>query len=169
MLFLTVQMAIIIVRQHNEIICFMEKANSRKIIGNILIFLAIFTFFIPIIPIGGFWLYDEYRTECNQEQIKHESVTIEDSTIDLLKSYTKVIGKDGLRKICKNGHNRELSNTIITNAINNVYVRGTYIKPYVAPTYTAPQYYSSGSTCMDGAHSNSTGRGTCSWHGGVAY
>jgi hypothetical protein len=33
--------------------------------------------------------------------------------------------------------------------------------------YNASPSYSGGSTCMDGTHSSSTGRGTCSHHGGV--
>lgn len=49
-----------------------------------------------------------------------------------------------------------------------------YTNPVLHPTFTpvsapAPVHYggSGGSTCADGTHSSSTGRGTCSHHGGV--
>lgn len=40
--------------------------------------------------------------------------------------------------------------------------------PKYQPSYTNT-YNGGGAICRDGWHSYSTGRGTCSWHGGVAY
>lgn len=80
----------------------------------------------------------------------------------------------GLVMVNEFQENRQLS--CYTEPIAQQVVKGTkiYVPPpepeiELEPTYQ--QRYASCpiTTCNDGTCSSSTGRGTCSWHGGVAY
>lgn len=56
------------------------------------------------------------------------------------------------------------------NGIIEGYYFGDYIVAEYEPVYTAPSYsYRTGAVCSDGTPSSATGRGACSWHGGVSY
>jgi hypothetical protein len=67
------------------------------------------------------------------------------------------------------------SETITLAAVNEITTIGTYVAPpkpvaTPAPSAPAPAHTSVrvGATCKDGTHSNATGSGACSHHGGVA-
>ena len=81
-------------------------------------------------------------------------------------------GKDGLANVCYQGKKKTkvLSHRVIVEPVAPKIKETTYIyKPievWHPPAYT-DNY--GGAICNDGSRSFSTGRGTCSWHGGVWY
>lgn len=95
-------------------------------------------------------------------------------------------GKDGAKRISyevtyidgKETSRVKKNETVVTEPVNEVTSIGTYVAPTPKATSPAPQTRSTapqttssgrtGATCRDGTHSNATGRGACSHHGGVA-
>lgn len=144
----------------------MEESKTKRFFSVLLGILIVFTFIIPVIPLGAYYIYQNYQVSCVDSSIAHKTTAYDDSTISSDESYTKVAGQNGTRRICTNGNDKEVSNVVVKNPVDQVDINGTKTTVYVAP---APIYTSYGSTCRDGTHSNSVGRGTCSWHGGVAY
>ena len=99
----------------------------------------------------------------------YEYSTTEDDKRANCQSYTKVEGQLGSKQTCTNGQDEVTSEEVTVYHVREEFVTGAYEEPsgpYVEPAQE--YYYSGGSTCNDGSHSNSTGRGTCSWHAGVA-
>lgn len=72
---------------------------------------------------------------------------------------TTIKGEDGLKRVCTKDGVR-VSDSVIKQPVTEEVLKGTYVKP--APTQCAV------TLCNDGTCSFSQGRGTCSWHGGVA-
>ncbi|MDO4902346.1 MAG: DUF3761 domain-containing protein [bacterium] len=82
-------------------------------------------------------------------------------------------GKSGESRVCRRGSSK-ISETIIEKAEPPVYNVYTYrYKSPVSPPSSSGLYYSGQfedeptAICADGTYSYSTGRGTCSGHGGV--
>lgn len=103
----------------------------------------------------------------------------------LAKGSTKTIqaGKDGEKTLTyevtytggKETSRKLKSEVVTTQPVNEILSLGTYVyvapAPAYVPTYTAPSTSGggrTGATCRDGSHSNATGSGACSHHGGVA-
>lgn len=103
--------------------------------------------------------------ECQTVSILHQERTEERPFMEPSESYTDY-GSDGTRHICSYQSGEITLDHVLTKPVDTVHYKGTYVKP--APQ---PVYYESGggAICNDGWRSYSTGRGTCSWHGGVAY
>jgi len=102
---------------------------------------------------------------CSTDSIPFETVEQETDELVVGDSERITSGVEGERTICTRD-NVEISDDITTEPVNEVIRIGTY-EPYEEPE----AYYASCpiTTCNDGTCSSSTGRGTCSWHGGVAY
>jgi surface rod structure-forming protein G len=111
---------------------------------------------------------------CVSELIPYTSQRVDDPDRDIGSEFTLTDGVIGEQTICTNSKNEETSNRITTDPVNEVIQVGTrepapLSGPYVAPPYEEDEEYEGGVMCNDGSHSNSTGRGTCSWHDGVDY
>ena len=142
-----------------------------------------FAFIFCVLFLGG-WIpiymgYDYYFVEkCSYEDISYK--TLPEKEIDsgeettFLESNngkkTKILysdGEDGAKRVCKKA-NKVVSETVTREPKPTTYKVYTYkykpLRPY------APAYSNSGPSdlCRDGTYSSSSGRGTCSWHGGVA-
>jgi hypothetical protein len=75
-------------------------------------------------------------------------------------------GVEGSERVCTHKDGSIESSTVLMKPVDQVTAYGSKPK-YVAPE---PTYVGCAvTTCNDGSCSYSTGRGTCSWHDGVAY
>lgn len=81
----------------------------------------------------------------------------------------KVQGTNGSVRVCSKQNGKIIhTKTQITAATPTYMYTGTKPEtPAILPKYRAPTVQG-GAICRDGTRSYSTGRGTCSWHGGVA-
>lgn len=103
---------------------------------------------------------------CQTISVPFEHQNVDDSNIDKGQTQVTTTGVQGERKVCKNSANVETSNVVTKAPITEVTHVGT--KEPVYQPYVAPQY-EGGAICNDGWRSYSTGRGTCSHHGGIDY
>ena len=107
-----------------------------------------------------YWIHEkEYQSEDPAKQTEtHDEIILE--------------GKEGEGKRCKNKEGEVTSDEVIIPAKSPKIKRittGIYKEPLRYIPYTSPQYSErTGAICRDGAYSYATGRGACSWHGGVA-
>jgi hypothetical protein len=124
-------------------------------------------------PIQGF--IESHRVSCADESIPYSTnATYYDSSLEVGSSKITQAGVDGVKEVCTRGDGSVASTTVIQPAIDQEKSIGTkepsytsifdYSTPAPAPTTSCAV-----TTCNDGTCSYSTGRGTCSWHGGVAY
>jgi hypothetical protein len=118
------------------------------------------------------------KVETKTELVAFESTEQNDATIPLGEKRVQTEGANGVRTITydvtyTNGvetARRETKNEVTTQPITKLTLVGTYVAPVVSAPIV-PQSSSSvriGATCNDGSHSNATGSGACSHHGGVA-
>ena len=147
---------------------------------------AAFAFIVCIILLGG-WIpiymgYDYYFVEkCSDETISYK--TLPEKEIDSGEKTTffesdngkktrelDSEGGDGTKRVCKKA-DKVVSETVTKEPKPTTYKVYTYkytpSKPYTpyTPTYSN---YGPSALCGDGTYSYSSGRGTCSHHGGVA-
>lgn len=125
------------------------------------------------------------KTVVTTEAVPFESTEQQTNTLPLGQTQVSVEGANGTRMITydvtyvqgKETARKETKNEITTSPVTKVTLTGTYVAPPPAQSYTAPSpTYSPpaqsnvrvGATCNDGSHSNATGSGACSHHGGVA-
>jgi len=134
------------------------------------------TFFgLPIlfaagIAIKGVIDYNTYA--CQTVSIPFDTVTTNDPKLESGKQEIDFAGMEGSKQVCTRKNGDLKSETVNTQPQNRVVRNGTYVKPFVPTYFTQPIYdppTGGGAICMDGSRSYSTGRGTCSWHGGVDY
>lgn len=145
-------------------------AEMRNILPRALILVCIIALiFIQPLTVFGTSVYNDVtnKVTCTNQTIQYETTDQNDATIYPSQSYTTA-GANGQASVCKDYHGKQVSNEMTTNPTVAYHHIGTKVVEPVTTPYVAP-VYSGGSTCNDGTHSNSTGRGTCSWHGGVAY
>lgn len=144
---------------------------------------TVFSFIFCIMFFGG-WLpiYEGYKyyfiEQCSEESVSYK--TLPEKEIDSGEETTftesdngkktKVLysaGEDGKKRVCKKAGN-VVSETVTKEPKPTTYKVYTYkykpLRPY-APAYSN---YGPSAICRDGTYSYSSGRGTCSWHGGVA-
>ena len=144
---------------------------------------TIFMSIVYILFIGG-WIpiymgYDYFFVEkCSYEEISYE--TLPEKEIDSGEKTTffesdngkktrelDSEGSDGTKRVCKKA-DKVVSETVTKEPKPTTYKVYTYkytpSRPY-APAYSN---YGPSAICGDGTYSYSSGRGTCSWHGGVA-
>jgi len=131
---------------------------------------AVAPWLIWTVLIGSFITYSfvSNRPTCTTETVPYSVQTINDDTMDIGTTKVSSQGTNGSDKVCRDKQGAEVSRSHLTTPINEVDAIGTKTEPttvYVPPATT----YSGGTLCADGTYSSSTGRGTCSWHGGEAY
>jgi hypothetical protein len=122
----------------------------------------------------------QVTTETKAESVPFESTEQQNNTLPAGQQQVSVEGKNGERTITyevtrvqgKETARKEIKNEIMTVPVAKVTQIGTYVAPPPVQ-YTPPSQNSSnvrvGATCNDGSHSNATGSGACSHHGGVAF
>ncbi|MDO4901990.1 MAG: hypothetical protein Q4A21_00285 [bacterium] len=102
----------------------------------------------------------EETDDYDSEETYDESLDGEEHSREIVQE-----GEDGEKEICK-GDDGRVEEHIVQEPVNQI----VEIKKY---EYVEPDYYEEesrvGAICMDGWHSYATGRGACSWHGGVNY
>lgn len=113
---------------------------------------------------------EDNKVTCTFESIGYSSLR-ENDPYTLEGETWRKDGSVGKKEICTKGNGDRVSNTTITEPTSEITYTGTKPAP---PVYVpkVSQQQASGcpiTTCNDGWCSSSTGRGTCSWHGGVAY
>lgn len=125
------------------------------------------------------------KTETKIEPVPFESVEQNDNTLPAGQKKLSVAGINGERTITysvtyvkdNEAARTETKNEITKAPVTQVTLNGTYVKPPApVPVTSTPQYSAvpstgggrTGATCRDGSHSNATGSGACSHHGGVA-
>lgn len=142
--------------------------NKDKIKTTILTVLLVFTVYIPVIPYAAYEIWANTTVTCENVAIPFTSSYVDDDTASVGTTYVKTAGVDGVRNVCKNKHDTVVKDIIVSPFTEQVNAVGTYEEPF-EPYVPPPTFYSGGSVCNDGWVSSSTGRGSCSWHGGVAY
>lgn len=129
---------------------------------------------VAVLVIGGFsWFaYDQNKVTCVDQTVAYTST--QQNNANQLVGYkaVSVKGENGITRVC-DSKSKHISTTVVKNPVVEVTDIGTkQPAPVVTPTYQAPVQNSSvrvGAICVDGWQSGSTGRGTCSSHGGVSY
>jgi conserved hypothethical protein len=147
---------------------------------------TIFMSIVYILFLGG-WIpiymgYDYFFVEkCSYEEIEYE--TLPEKEIDAGEKTTffesdngkktrelDSEGRDGKKRVCKKA-DKVVSETVTKEPTPTTYKVYTYkytpSKPYT-PYTPAYSNYGPSALCRDGTYSYSSGRGTCSHHGGVA-
>lgn len=105
------------------------------------------------------------KVTCSQQTIPYTTTTISDSSMYTYQSKTTTYGTNGTKEVCTKHNGEEVVSTkIVAQPVNQVISKGTKTFTYNAPTYS----YRVGAICGDGSRSYATGRGACSWHGGVS-
>lgn len=103
------------------------------------------------------------HVSCTTESIPFTTQTVDDDSMDIGDSKTVQDGVDGVRRVCSHSNGDADDISIITQPVDEIVHDGSKLDiVYDAPTYSTPP-----TTCNDGTYSYSTGRGTCSWHGGI--
>ena len=144
---------------------------------------TVFSLIFCILFLGG-WVplyigYDHYFVEkCSYESISYK--TLPEKEIDsgeettFLESNngkkTKILysdGEDGAKRVCKKA-NKVVSETVTREPKPTTYKVYTYKYKPLRPYTPAYSNYGPSAICGDGTYSYSSGRGTCSHHGGVA-
>lgn len=110
----------------------------------------------------GISVYNNNKVSCSKETIPYSKTTTYDDTLYTYQSNTTTYGQNGTKEVCVKGSAKEtVSSTVLTQPIAQVTSQGT-------KTYTYTPRYRIGAICGDGTRSYATGRGACSWHGGVS-
>lgn len=99
---------------------------------------------------------------CRNEVIPQKVHRINSENYDSGVERVVVEGVNGTRKICELNGTVVSSDVIFEPVTKRVLVGVGTPEPVELIDYSCPV-----TTCNDGTCSNSTGRGTCSWHGGV--
>lgn len=119
----------------------------------------------------------ETKEETETKEIAFTSSTVNDASMAQGTSKVTTAGVNGVQTLTykvtytdgKETAKELVSDTVTTAPVNQVTTVGTYVAPVVQAPAPAPAQSGArtGATCNDGSHSNATGRGACSHHGGV--
>lgn len=116
--------------------------------------------------IWGFFAIINQQT-CTTEILYADKQEVLNSEVAFSESYISQEGTNGSEKVCKKG-DKVVSREVIMAATPEVRQVGTKETPAVIPRYTVPTSgYRTGAICNNGSYSSATGRGACSWNGGV--
>jgi len=149
----------------------MSKQTSEQSTGNILFLAAAFA----ILLLAFAYYKQNIATTCINQDIDYQVITNDDSTKASGTTTVTQAGAKGTKTKCTKQDGTIVSDSIITQPVNEVVARGTYVAPAPAPvsSYSNSNYstgsYRTGAICRDGTRSYATGSGACSWHGGVSY
>ena len=154
------------------------KANKLKsFLFTVFCYILVFTIFVPVIPVGGAWLHDRYfKVDCTELSVPFQKTSVTDPDKYSTDSGITQEGKNGSTRNCtKNSGKMLVSSLVLSNPVTEIYTTGTkapepYTGSYQSLFGNNLNYYEegSGAICNDGSYSNATGRGACSWHGGVS-
>lgn len=131
-------------------------------------FVGVVLFFsMLLVPnVASDYYTQHFKTTCTTEAIPYESSSFDDDSLTVGTTSIMTAGVDGERTVCRR-NGATTTNTASKLPVTQVIHVGT--KPKPTPVYVAPATQRCEVTlCNDGTCSYSTGRGTCSWHGGVA-
>lgn len=125
---------------------------------------------VVIVTLGGIGIYSENqsRVSCVKEPIPYSRTNINNPIVPQGIKRLDTAGVDGLKEVCKKKSGQLVSETTITEPIAEVMSIGTK-PPTPVIQYEETVDECPVTTCNDGTCSNSVGRGTCSWHQGVAH
>lgn len=118
------------------------------------------------------YLYNDNKVTCEQVY-KPDFALQQFNDANMYAGETKITqqGNAGITENCSSNA-KFISSTVIKQPTAQITAIGTKEKEPVRYTVQAPVYDEVEecpiTTCNDGSCSSSTGRGTCSWHGGVA-
>lgn len=105
---------------------------------------------------------------CKTEKVPFETVTQRDETRYIGEpDVVAAEGVDGERKICSRSNGYVVSDDITVQPVAKQVSVASKEKPPAPPIPTYTPRYRTGAECHDGSYSSATGRGACSWHGGV--
>lgn len=122
------------------------------------------------------------KTQTGTEPVPFESIEQPDPAMPKGQKRVAIQGVNGERTITievtyvkdVETARKEIKNEITKAPVTQVTKVGTYVAPAPTPVPTPSTSgqtsgVRTGAICNDGSHSNATGRGACSHHGGVAY
>ena len=127
------------------------------------------------IAIIGFDYYTQkIYVSCTSYDINYQVITNDDATKASGTTTITQAGVKGTKTKCVKKDGTVVSDNVVSQPVNEVVSRGTYVVPVAAPVAPKPApvstyNYRTGAICRDGSRSYATGRGACSWHGGVSY
>lgn len=141
------------------------------------IFIAIV--FLVVICLGMFVWWPNYQntiTNCEISDIAYDTTYTEDSSLYPYEGYTDE-GTSGEYEECYYRSGELATEKVLQNPIDEVEVTGTKVVAPIQSLFSQryeedeEEYLCEGypTVCDDSTCSYSTGRGTCSWHGGVWY
>jgi hypothetical protein len=108
-----------------------------------------------------------HRVSCTDKTIPYETTTTNDPNAYVGTNSTLSYGTNGTEHVCTHKDGTVVSDVVTVKPVNKVVTSGTkQFEVYTPPAVTAQRC--AVTLCNDGSCSFSQGRGTCSWHGGVA-
>lgn len=121
---------------------------------------------------GGTYVANKSSITCNSETVPYVETIEKTDILHIGQSQVKFAGVNGINKVCRNESNEVVSTAATLPPINQVTMQGIQQAvtppPLVTPAPPASTVCSGYPTlCNDGSCSGSTGRGTCSHHGGI--
>lgn len=122
--------------------------------------------------VTGAWVWYlvvDNTVHCVPQQIKYESISTNDPNTAKGQLSTHQNGVMGSKQVCtkKATKDKIVYERVLVSPVPEIVYVGTKEPTVIAPVYTSTRCVVT--TCRDGSCSYSTGRGTCSWHGGIAY
>lgn len=132
--------------------------------------IAILAFWILVLGLIIGWApikasYEYHKITCGDQSIPFESSSQDDPNTTIGTRSITTIGQNGVKHVCSRGDGTTVSSEVSRPAVSEVVAVGSKI----TPLYTHAAQTTYGTLCSDGWVSSSTGRGTCSHHGGIAY
>lgn len=112
-------------------------------------------------------LYDKHKVTCFDQEIPYQVTDQNDPNSYIGTTTYLTDGIDGSKHVCMRGDGTTVSSTITLQPVNEIDSVGTGVYTIPEPTYSPSS--ACVTECADGTCSPSTGRGTCSHHGGEAY
>lgn len=118
--------------------------------------------------VGLIWYVNASGAQtCTNTSTAFQIRKLDDPTSNVGDNLVLTVGMNGTDEVCTRKDGSVASRTVKVAPINEVDSIGTKVKP-LQQTFSAPVSCPI-TTCRDSSCSSSTGRGTCSWHGGIAY
>ncbi|MEI6756174.1 MAG: G5 domain-containing protein [bacterium] len=119
------------------------------------------------IAIIGFDYYTQkIYVSCTSYDINYQVITNDDATKASGTTTITQAGVKGTKTKCVKKDGTVVSDNVVSQPVNEIIARGTMLP---TPPLPPPTSYRTGAICRDGSRSYATGRGACSWHGGVSY
>jgi hypothetical protein len=147
----------------------MSRHDSDDIGGYIFgaLIAAFFAYALIVAPI-----YNHFHVTCADKPIPHTLSTYFDESVAPNSSKVITKGVNGIRRVCTRNDGSVTSKEVVRKPINEVTAYGpNELIRSLRPDPASKQVHRTCpiTTCADGWCSSSTGRGSCSWHGGIAY